>query len=673
MNREEISKRIDKLRKQIADLRYRYHVLNDPKVTDEVYESLTRELVGLEEQFPDLKSPDSPTQRVGGKPLDKFQKVKHPSPMLSLNNAFGIDELDSWEKRNTKLLPSQAINKSGIEGGYFCELKLDGLSISLEYEKGVFVRGSTRGDGIIGEDVTQNLKTIYSIPLTISDKRDIEVRGECVMTKQVWESLNRKNEKEGKAIFANPRNAAAGSIRQLDPKMAAARKLDFFAWDIATPLEDLKTHEQEHAFLEKMGFQVDPNQKQCKDLNEVEAFASSRLKLREKLSFGIDGIVVTINDLRWHELLGVVGKAPRYSIAYKFPAEQASTVVKNILVNVGRTGALTPLAVFEPTFVAGSKISKATLHNMDQIERLDVRIGDTVVIQKAGDVIPEVVESLPLLRTGKEKKFKMPAKCPVCDGVVEKRVMGEKGKQSTAYFCINSDCPAKNSRQMQHFVNAFEIMAVGPRILERFKDDGLISDVADLFTLTKEDVAGLERFGEKSADNILKSIKEHSTVTLSRFIYSLGILHVGEQTSEDLAEHFGSLNALMNASFDDINSVPNIGPVIAKEVNEYFAHKENIRFIEKLLKNGVKIKASPAKKSDKLEGLTFVVTGTLSTLSRDEAKRRIKEMAGKVSESVSKQTNYLVVGDNPGSKLAKAEKLGVKVLDENAFLALLKG
>lgn len=673
MNREEISKRIDKLRKQIADLRYRYHVLNDPKVTDEVYESLTRELVGLEEQFPDLKSPDSPTQRVGGKPLDKFQKVKHPSPMLSLNNAFGIEELDSWEKRNTKLLPPQAITKNGIEGGYFCELKLDGLSISLEYENGVFVRGSTRGDGIIGEDVTQNLKTIYSIPLTIPDKRTIEVRGECVMTKQVWESLNRKNEKEGKAIFANPRNAAAGSIRQLDPKMAAARKLDFFAWDIATSLEDLKTHEQEHTFLEKMGFQVDPNQKQCKDLNEVEAFASSRLKLREKLSFGIDGIVVTINDLRWHELLGVVGKAPRYSIAYKFPAEQASTVVKNILVNVGRTGALTPLAVFEPTFVAGSKISKATLHNMDQIERLDVRIGDTVVIQKAGDVIPEVVESLPLLRTGKEKKFKMPVKCPVCDGVVEKRVMGEKGKQSTAYFCINSDCPAKNSRQMQHFVNAFEIMAVGPRILERFKDDGLISDVADLFTLTKEDVAGLERFGEKSADNILKSIKEHSTVTLSRFIYSLGILHVGEQTSEDLAEHFGSLNALMNASFDDINSVPNIGPVIAKEVNEYFAHKENIRFIEKLLKNGVKIKASPTKKSDELEGLTFVVTGTLSTLSRDEAKRRIKEMAGKVSESVSKQTNYLVVGDNPGSKLAKAEKLGVKVLDENAFLALLKG
>jgi DNA ligase (NAD+) len=665
MTKAEASKRIDKLREQIADLRYRYHVLNDPKVTDEVYESLTRELIALEEQFPDLKSADSPTQRVGGQPLDKFSKVKHPTPMLSLNNAFGMEELLAWENRNAKLLPPKA-----VKSGYFCELKLDGLSISLEYENGVFLRGSTRGDGVVGEDVTQNLKTIYSIPLTIPDARSMEVRGECVMTKQVWESLNKKNQAEGKPVFANPRNAAAGSIRQLDPKMAAERKLDFFAWDVASQLPELTTHEQEHIFLKKMGFQVDPNQKLCKDLKEVESFAAKKLELREGLAFGIDGVVITVNDLALHEHLGVVGKAPRYSIAYKYPAEQASTVVKNILVNVGRTGALTPLAVFEPTFVAGSKISKATLHNMDQIERLDIRIGDTVVIQKAGDVIPEVVESLPLLRTGKEKKFKMPSKCPVCDGPVEKRDMAKQ--QSTAYFCTNPECPAKNSRQMQHFVNAFEIMAVGPGILTRFKDDGLISDVADLFTLTKEDIAGLERFGEKSAENILESIKEHSKVTLSRFIYALGILHVGEQTSDDLAEHFGSLDSLISASFDEVNSVPNIGPIIAKEVSEYFKHKENLKFIKKLLDNGVEIKAGTAKKSNKLEGLTFVVTGTLSSLGRDEAKKQIKERGGKVSESVSKQTSYLVVGDSPGSKLEKAEKLGVKVLDEKAFLALLK-
>ena len=667
-NTSEIKTRIEKLRQQVDDLRYRYHVLNDPKVTDEVYEDLTKELIALEHQYPQFMSADSPTQRVGGKVLDKFQKVKHPLPMLSLNNAFSEEELKAWEKRILKLLTNNQQDK--LE--YFCEVKLDGLSISLEYENGIFVRGSTRGDGIFGEDVTQNLKTIQTIPLSIEDKRRIEIRGECVMLKSVWEKLNKQNQKEGKPLFANPRNAAAGSIRQLDPKISASRKLDFFAWDIATNLPELKTHQAKHAYVKRLGFKVDEYQKKCVDLSEVFNFIQETEKVREKLAFGMDGIVINVNDLNLYQFLGVVGKAPRYAIAFKYPAEQATTILKEIKVNVGRTGALTPLAVFEPTFVAGSKISKATLHNMDQIQKLDVRIGDTVVIQKAGDVIPEVVEALIKLRNGKEKKFVMPSKCPVCGGLVEKRQIGEKSKESsTAYFCANPKCTAKNRRGMQHFVNAFEIMSVGPQILDRFKEDGLISDAADLFALKQEDISGLERFGEKSAENIIRSIQEHSKVTLSRFIYALGILHVGEQTSEDLAQHFGSLKKIMEAKLENINEIENIGPVIAKSIYDWFKQKENIRFVKKLLDNGVKVETAKLS-SGKLSGKTFVITGTLDSLSREQAKALIKGLGGRVSESVSKLTSFVVVGSDPGSKADKAEKLGVGILDEKEFLNLVK-
>jgi DNA ligase (NAD+) len=672
MNLKDTKKRIEQLRLQVDDLRYRYHVLNDPKVTDEVYENLTQELIKLEKEFPQFMSSDSPTQRVGGKALDKFVKVKHPTAMLSLNNAFSKEDLEDWEKRISKLLSEKEVKSLD----YFCETKLDGLSISLEYENGKFVQGSTRGDGQIGEDVTQNLKTIQSIPLVIKDLRNIEVRGECVMPIKVWEKLNKELEKEGKPTFANPRNSAAGSIRQLDPKMAAARKLDFYAWDIANVLEELETHQAEHQYLKDLGFKIDSNQTYAKDLEGAFLFIEKLEKMREGLSFGMDGAVITVNNLNLHPILGVIGKAPRYSIAFKYPAEQATTKIKDIQINVGRTGALTPLAIFEPTFVAGSLISKATLHNMDQIERLDVRIGDTVVIQKAGDVIPEVVESLAKLRSGKEKKFKMPEKCPVCLGKVEKREIGEvksskASTHSTAYFCSNPKCPAKNRRGMQHFVNAFGIMAVGPKILDRFKVDGLISDAADLFTLEKQDVEGLERFGEKSAENIINSIKEHSKVTLSKFIYALGILHVGEQTSEDIATHFGTLNKIMSATLDEVNQLENIGPVIAKSLYEYFALKENRRFVEKLLSNGVKITAAPKAISNKLAGKTFVITGSFDTMSRDEMKKRIKELGGKTSESVSKLTSFVVVGADAGSKLEKAEKLRVAILDEKEFIKLL--
>lgn len=670
MNKQEIKKRIQNLRVQINDLRYRYHVLNDPAVSDEVYESLTKELESLEEEYPEFKSPDSPTQRVGGKPLEKFEKVRHPLPMLSLNNAFSEADVLAWEKRNKKMLNDAGAKVEQME--FFCELKYDGLSISLEYENGLLVRGSTRGDGIIGEDVTQNLKTIYAIPLAIPEKRDIEIRGECIMQKKVWQELNEKNLKEGKPLFANPRNAAAGSIRQLDPKIAAQRKLDFMAWDLPTDLPNVLTHQSRHNILKRSGFNIGKHERLCSNINEVFSFIKEVAHLREHLPFGTDGVVITINDISLQKILGVVGKAPRYSLAFKYPAERATTVVKNILVNVGRTGALTPLAVFEPTPVAGSVISKATLHNIDQIERLDIRIGDTVVIQKAGDVIPEVVESLPKMRTGKEKKFSMPEKCPVCDGIVEKKSIGEKGiGKSTAYFCSNPNCPAKNRRGMQHFVEAFEIMAVGPKILDRFKEDGLISDAADLFALTKEDISGLERFGEKSADNIIKSIYEHKKIPLSRFIYALGILHVGEQTSEDLAMHFGSLEKLLNASLDEINNIPNIGGVIAKSVFVFLHKRENLKFISKLLRNGVEALPEREKVSGKFAGKNFVLTGTLSGMSRDEAKKKIKKLGGHVTEAVSKSTDYVVAGEDPGSKLHKAEKLGITILNEEDFLALL--
>jgi DNA ligase (NAD+) len=699
MDKIEAKKRIEKLRGQIEDLRYRYHVLDDPKVTDDVYESLARELKALEDQYPEFKDPYSPTNRVAGKPLDKFVKVKHDVRMLSLNDVFSREELEAWEKRIKKLLPaSPGASQGGSENislEYFCELKLDGLSVSLIYEDGKFVRGSTRGDGFVGEDITQNLKTIQSIPLKLRAPfpEFVEVRGEGIMSKKVLLELNRKYEKEGKPVLANTRNAAAGSLRQLDSALTAERKLDFFAWDIAQIKQSavssqqaaIKTHSQKHKLLRELGFKVDSHEKGCKNLAEVEKFVEEIGKVRQGLPYGTDGVVISVDDLSLQDRLGIVGKAPRYMAAYKYPAEKATTVIRDIKFNVGRTGVLTPLAVFEPTLVAGSTIGKATLHNIDQINRLDVRIGDTVVIQKAGDVIPEVVEVLPKMRTGKEKKIKVPEKCPVCGSDVERRGVGSQrgsssrsermtlSESSVAYYCTNPKCPAKNRRFMQHFVSVLEIYEIGPKILDRFQEEGLISDAADLFALKKSDLEGLERFGDKSAENIVSSIHSCMIPPLSRFIYALGILHVGEQTAEDLAEHFGSLEKLMEASPDEINFIENIGPVVAQSVYSYFRHKENIRFIEKLIKNGIKIESyKQTAVSSKLKGKIFVITGTLDNMSRDEAKAKIKVLGGKISESVSKLTSYVVVGSEPGSKYDKAMKLGVPILDEKKFMELVK-
>jgi DNA ligase (NAD+) len=663
MDRKEAENRIKKLRAEIARLREAYHVSDNPFVDDAVYDSLNKELRVIIKKFPEFEDLNAPENRVGGKALDKFEKVKHKTRMTSLNDVFSEEELYDWEKRIKKLLNE----KQKVE--YFCEIKFDGLAVSLIYENGIFVRGATRGDGFVGEDITQNLKTIKSIPLKLNAPfpEYIEVRGEAVMAKKTLEILNKKNEKSGKQLFANTRNAAAGSLRQLDSKLTAERNLDFFAYDIAEldSSEKIYKHSDKHDLLKKLGFKVDDHDAHCKSIPEVIEFIKKFQKIRDGFAFGTDGIVISVDDLNLQNTLGIVGKAPRYMAAFKYPAEKATTVIKEIKVNVGRTGVLTPLAIFNPTLVAGSVVSKATLHNMDQIERLDVRIGDTVVIEKAGDVVPAVVEVLPKMRTGKEKKFKMPETCPVCGTKIIRK------DNLVAFICPNNKCPAKNERFLEHFVVAFEIYELGPKILRRFKDKGLITDAADIFSLQKEDIEVLERFGEKSAENIIKEIDVKKKISFSRFLWALGILHVGEETARDLAEHFSTLEKLEKASLEEINSIENIGPAVSKSVFDYFKNKANLAFIEKLKKNGVEIKKADKKTVGKFSGLIFVLTGTLSSMSRELAKEKILKLGGKVSGSVSKNTNYVLAGESAGSKLDEAKKLGIKVISEQDFLKMI--
>ena len=712
MGKSEIENRIQKLREEISRLRFEYHVKNNPKVTDDVYESLTRELNEFESKYPKFADPNSLVNRVAGEPLSSFKKVKHEIRMTSLNDVFSKDEIAEWKKRIKKLL-----NK---DFSYFCELKLDGLSVSLIYKKGVFIRGATRGDGFIGEDITENLKMIETVPLKLNPPFDdyMEIRGEVVMFKKVWEELNKKQEEQGKPTFANTRNAAAGSLRQLDPSIAKERKLDFFAWEISQIKDTHNTqhiinHSEKHDLLRKIGFQVCLYEKKTKKIEDVFNFIEEMGEKKEKLPYGTDGMVISVDELDLQEVLGVVGKAPRYMVAYKYEAERTTTIVTDITVNVGRTGVLTPVAHFNPTLVAGSTVSKATLHNIDQINRLDIRIGDTVVIQKAGDVIPEVVEVLTKMRTGKEKKFRMPELCSICNSKIEQRVAGikqspisnglapllprprtlrkgalvdsgleESTSKSVAYYCTNKHCPARSSRGLQHFVNIYEIYEIGPKILDRLKDEGLISDPADIFALTKEDFTILERlprrksktflrgFGEKSADNIISSIQLHKKVLLWRFIYALGIIHVGEQTARDLADNFGSLEKIKKAEPTEINNIENIGPVVSQSIFKFFRDKANLNLINKLLENGVSIYHEKAKNL-KLSGKSFVLTGTLSTMSRNDAKKKIIENGGNVASSVSSNTSYVVVGENPGSKYTDAQKLGVKILSEEEFLKIL--
>ncbi|MFN4181309.1 MAG: NAD-dependent DNA ligase LigA [Candidatus Paceibacteria bacterium] len=666
MNKTEAQKRVKKLRAEIARLRDLYHTKDTPEVSDAVYDSLNLELRAIIREFPEFEDLNAPEHRVGGKPLSKFTKVEHQTRMLSLNDVFSFYEIKEWQERIQKLIPGKKFN-------YFCEVKFDGLAVSLVYENGVLVRGATRGDGFIGEDITENLKTIRSIPIMLSSPYPpyIEVRGEALLAKDTFEALNQKNSLEGKPLLANTRNAAAGSLRQLDPKLAASRNLDFRPYDIANIKGGLvfKTHSEKHEYLKGLGFTVDTHDAVSKNLNDVESFINDFEKIRPHFPFGTDGVVVCVDDISLQETLGVVGKAPRSSIAYKYPAEKATTRVLDIVVNVGRTGVLTPLAIFQPTKVAGSTVSKATLHNFDQIERLGIKIGDTVVIEKAGDVIPKVVEVLPKLRTGKEKDFPVPGQCTVCGGSIEKKV-GESDT-SVAYYCKNKKCPAKNERYLEHFVSVFEIYELGPKILRRFKDEGLITDAADIFTLDQNDIASLDRFGEKSAENIIREINEKKNISLARFLWALGILHVGEETARDLAQHFGNLDRIVSASREELESIEQIGPKVSNSVYEFFQDKQHLDFITKLLKNGVNIKKVKSIEKGKLSGLTFVLTGTLSTMSREIAKEKVLNLGGKVSGSVSKNTSYLVAGEDAGSKLANAQKLGVKVLTEDDFLKML--
>ncbi|MBI2010638.1 MAG: NAD-dependent DNA ligase LigA [Candidatus Colwellbacteria bacterium] len=678
MDRNAAKERIEKLKQEIERYRHAYHVLDKSLISDSALDTLKKELFDLEATHPEFVTPDSPTQRVGGEPQKQFKKVAHEMPMLSFNDAFSESDLKSWLERVEKYLGRK------IKPEFYLELKIDGLAIELVYENGILTQGSTRGDGLIGEDVTQNLKTIEAIPLKPGANELIKlkakkliIRGEVFLTKKEFERINKEQEGKGGKKYANPRNVAAGSVRQLDPKITASRKLDSFEYAAVTDLGQ-KTHAEEHEILRELGFKINSNNKLVSSFEEILEFRDYWDKHRDKLPYEIDGVVVIINDNKTLEAAGVIGKAPRGMIAYKFSPKEATTVVEDVKVQVGRTGTLTPVAKLRPVEVGGVTISNATLHNYDEIKRLGLKIGDTVIVSRAGDVIPQITKVLDNLRTGKEKNFEMPKKCPV-DGSSVKR-------EGALFRCSNPNCGARNREQLYHFVSrsAFDLRGLGAKVIDRFLDEGLISDAADIFTLKAGDIAVLPRFGEKSAENIISEIELKKEIPLSRFIYSLGILHVGEETASLLAQEIVNyksqitnpvdiLKIFQKLSLEDLQKIPDVGPKVAQSIYDWFHEDRNIKFLEKLDKVGVKIEAKKLKaKSSKLEGLTFVLTGSLESMARDEAKEKIRALGGDASESVSRKTDYVVVGNEPGSKFERAKKLGVKTLTEKELLGMLE-
>lgn len=665
---KEAEKRAEKIRDLLNQYNHEYYVLDNPSVSDATYDSLIHELKKIEAQYPALKTVDSPTQRVGGAPAKQFIKTKHEYRMLSLNDAFSEEELFEWEKRTQKLLNLESLD-------YFCELKIDGLSLMLTYENGILTKGATRGDGLTGEDVTNNIKVIGSIPLSliqnskfkIKNFSRIDVRGEVYMSNKVFEDVNTKMIKLGEKTYANPRNLAAGTLRQLDPKIVRDRRLESYIYEVYTDV-GVNTHQEKHEILAKMGFKTSKYVKHCKNMSEVIKYIRDAESKRSGLPFQVDGIVIIVNNNKIYEKLGSVGKAPRGAIAYKFPAEQGTTKIIDIRVNVGRTGALTPFAVMEPVKLAGTTVTRATLHNEDEIKRKDIRIGDTVVVQKAGDIIPEVVQSLPKLRNGKEKKFVMPKVCPICGGSVI------KPEGEAVARCVAKNCFAIEAQRIEHFVSrdAFNIDGLGEKIVEQLVQEGIISDAADLFRLTEGDIKPLERFAEKSAANLIESIKMNTKITLNRFIYSLGIRFVGAVTANDIASYFGSLNKIKLATKEEFEEIEGVGPIAASSAYEWFRNPDNIKFLNKLEEYGVRIENLKLKsKNFKLKNKIFVITGSLENISREEAEQKIRELGGKATSAVSKMTSYLVVGENPGSKLQKAEKLGIKIIQENEFLNMI--
>ena len=667
MEKSKANKRAQELREVIAEYRYRYHVLDDPTITDEVYDSLTRELRKIEEEYPDLITADSPTQRVGGKALSKFKSIEHQKPMLSLNDIFDIEELEAWEKRMHKLT-----GKKELE--YYAELKMDGLAMALQYEDGVFKRAITRGDGKTGEDVTHTVKTIQTVPLRLKKSRKapkevynfFEIRGEVIIPKKEFERINKDREKQGLPLFANPRNAGAGTIRQLDPSVAAKRKLQFIGYAIEMELPGLTNHSDEHELARELGFKVEPNDSSKKSLNEIEEFIKYWAEAREKLPYQTDGLVITINNNAEFETLGVAGKAPRGAVAYKYPAETATTVLEDIRVSIGRTGAVTPYAVLKPVNVAGSTVRRATLHNEDEIKRKDLRIGDTVIIQKAGDIIPEVIEPIKKLRSGKEKIWKMPKEI---NGVAVVRAEGE----AVARLADLSTGEIR-WQQLIHFVSksAFDIDGLGEKILAQLMEEGLIESAVDIFKLQKDDLVGLERFAETSAQNLIDSIKEHSKVTLGRFIYALGIRHVGAKTANDIAQNYHRLDSFMNAKSEDLNKIEGIGEVVAESLADWLGESANHKLVKDLTSAGVEVLNEEPKANGKFTGTTWVFTGTLNEFSREEAGAKVRALGGEVTNSVSKNTSYVVAGEEPGSKYAKAKSLGVNIISELDFKNKIK-
>jgi DNA ligase (NAD+) len=671
---ERAGKRIAELREQINYHNHRYHVLDSPEVSDAEYDALMAELRGLEEEHPELITPDSPTQRVGAAPLEAFGVVEHHVPLLSLANVFSSEELLAWHRRISNLVP-------GREMDFVCELKMDGLAVALTYTDGHLITGATRGDGYRGEDITQNLRTIKSIPLTVPKDapRKFEVRGEVYLSRSGFEKLNKERVDEGQPLFANPRNAAAGSLRQLDSRVTAKRPLDIYIYGLGYAEEEgggiaanramPPTHWDTMEYLKSLGFKISPHNAYVPDIGHAEKYCQRWVEERENLEFETDGIVIKVNSLELQRVLGTVGHDPRWAVAYKFPAIQATTRLLDIGINVGRTGRLNPYAILEPVYVGGVTIKRAALHNEEDIRRKDIRIGDTVVVQRAGDVIPEVVAPVVSKRNGEERLFEIPALCPSCKSEVVK----PEGEVMT--YCTNASCPAQIYRLLAHFVSrgAMDIDGVGGKLVAALLEAGLVKDVADLYSLREQDLINLERMGEKSVHNVLDAIEKSKERPLARVIFALGIRHVGAETAELLASHYGSMDRLASASEEDLLEVPTIGPKIAESIADFFHKKENRDIIDKLRRAGVRLEEeAKGQKERPLLGQEFVLTGRLEAFPRIEAETRIKELGGSVGSSITGKTTHLVVGIDPGSKLEKARALGTRILNEEEFRRLLE-
>jgi len=663
-----IRQRVEKLRKELNEHAYRYYVLDEPVISDAEYDRLYRELEQLEQQYPELISPDSPTQRVGDKPLAGFRQVQHEIPMLSLGNVFDEDELRAWDKRVRELTGLDEVE-------YSAEPKLDGLAISLMYENGQLVQAATRGDGTTGEDVTANVRTIKAIPLRLrgdNPPKRLEIRGEVIMPRSGFEAYNKWARAHGEKEFANPRNAAAGSLRQLDPRKTAGRPLSFFAYSmgVADGAPEFSKHSQVLEWFKTLGVPVNPLNRVVRGYQGMRDYYRWMQSVRDDLDYDIDGVVFKVNDLALQEKLGFATKSPRWAIAHKFPAEEATTRVRDIDVQVGRTGSITPVARLEPVKVGGVTVTNATLHNEDEVRRKDIRVGDTVIVRRAGDVIPEVVRVVREKRPEGSRPFEMPARCPVCDSVLER-----PEDEAVTRCPAGLSCDAQFKEALKHFVSrkAMDIEGLGEKLIEQLVDAGLLKNPADIYRLNKEQLASLERMGEKSAENVLKAIEKSRHTTLPRFLYALGIREVGEATSQNLARHFKNLDAIRQASIEELQQVPDVGPVVAEHIYHFFRNPKNQRVIDDLLAQGIHWPDIPEdeNKPKPLAGKNIVLTGSLASMSRSEAKTALQELGARVSGSVSKNTDLVIAGDKAGSKLAKAEQLGVPVKDENWLLRTL--